>query len=220
MITQFLFQLIPFLGSAIGFAYGAIRYFRRGKALFLQIIVSAVGCMMLGRLFILICFLTDNPVTEGFHVGYLGILGCFQFLFSAGYGQMDGLVDGKEKKLRKYRLAAAIAPLLLALSYLPILLSPLNPAKKCADAVIFFVMMLGAYYQTKQLLLPDVEFGILNAIRLYNALALAMTALTAAAAVCEAYSYEEWLMAATIVLSLLYLLLVPAAAYGVKQWTM
>lgn len=81
-------------------------------------------------------------------------------------------------------------------------------------------MLLSAYYQAKQLLLPDVEFGILKAIRPYNALALVMTAFTAAAAVCEAYSYAEGLTAATIVLSLLYLFLVPVTARGVKQWTM
>ena len=74
--------------AGIGFAYGLFRFFRDESALYVRMIVFAIGCAMLGRLFETLLILVNGGLANGFHVGMLGIIGSFMFLFSANFGQM------------------------------------------------------------------------------------------------------------------------------------
>ena len=174
---------------------------------------------MLRRLFSLVCLLTGTSVSEGFNVGYLSELGCYQFLFSASYGQMDELVDCREKSLRKYRLMSLISPVIVAVCYAFILASPLSIENRIIDGVLTAMMMLSVYYQTKQLIMPDVEFGILKSIRPYNALAIGMTLITELGMIFAAYDLAYLLMTVTVMLSAIYLVLIPVLGKGVEKWT-
>lgn len=218
-IYSYVLQLLPFLCAGAAFIYGIIHYFKKGKALFIQLVICAMGCMMLRRLFSLVCLLTGTSVSEGFNVGYLGELGCYQFLFSASYGQMDELVDCREKSLRKYRLMSLISPVIVAVCYAFILASPLSIENRIIDGVLTAMMMLSVYYQTKQLIVPDVEFGILKSIRPYNALAIGMTLITELGMIFAAYDLAYLLMTVTVMLSAIYLVLIPVLGKGVEKWT-
>ena len=72
-------NLAMFICMAVSFTYGVVRFFKKGKALYLQMIVGGLGCMMLGRAFQFITLLTRGTLPTGFHVGGLGIAGSFVF---------------------------------------------------------------------------------------------------------------------------------------------
>ena len=72
-------NLAMFICMAISFTYGVVRFFKKGKALYLQMIVGGLGCMMLGRAFQVVTLLTRGMLPEGFHIGTLGIMGGFLF---------------------------------------------------------------------------------------------------------------------------------------------
>ena len=59
-------------------------------ALFFKIVLFGEGCILLGELFTVAMYVCLGE-TEVFHLGMLGPVGCFVFLFSASFGQIDGL---------------------------------------------------------------------------------------------------------------------------------
>ena len=75
-------NLAMFVCMAVSFTYGVARFFKKGKALYLQMIVGGLGCMMLGRAFQFVTLLTRGFLPSGFHIGLLGIAGSFVFFLS------------------------------------------------------------------------------------------------------------------------------------------
>ena len=78
-------------------------------------VTCAVMCIMIARLFYIIYLVTQGSMLPGFHIGMLGMIGSFQFLFSANYGQMDGLVDDGTDAFRMTRIKAFLVPALILL---------------------------------------------------------------------------------------------------------
>ena len=212
-------NIATLLCTAIAFIYGALRFFRRGKALYLQMIVCGVGCMMLGRLFQVVMLLTGGYIAEGFHVGILGTIGCFLFFFSANYGQMDHLADDGGTNTMKYRLAALAAPAVIAAGFIPIALSNTTWENKCTDFIVVLFIMQASYFNLKHLIMPDVDLGIIRCIRGYNFLALIFALLSMA-------EMTLWIVGNGITISLVCvlncvasLLIMPMLERGVKKWT-
>ena len=147
-MNQFLMyaNLAVLICTAVSFTYGAIRFFRKGKALYLQMIVGGLGCMMLSRAFQFIVLATTGSMPEGFHIGMLGLVGGFMFFLSANYGQMDKLLDDGAREYRKYRLLSLIAPGVLAVLYLLLFLIPDASDKLVIygvmTAIIMFIHLL------------------------------------------------------------------------------
>ena len=208
-----------FLCSGIAFVYGVVKFFKKNVAMFNQLITCGLGCMMLGRLFNIVALLTNNSIPDGFSVGKLGLIGGFMFLFSASFGQMDGLVDGGEREFRKYRLISILASVVIALLYLPVLFSTAGLEAKIVLAVIFLFLAQSAYFNLKHLIIPDVEMGFIGAIKGYNLAALILTVLSAAEVIVG--NYNERIISAvfTALLCLSYLVVVPVLEKGAKQWT-
>ena len=103
--------------SLVGGIYGQCHFFKKGKALYLQMITASVICLMFARLFQVVHILTQNDLETNFYIGLLGTAGSFMFLFSANYGQMDRLVDDGTSKFTKTRIIACLAPITLAALY-------------------------------------------------------------------------------------------------------
>lgn len=205
--------------TIIAFIYGAFRFFRKGKAMYLQMIVCAIGCMMLGRLFRVVMIMTGGFIPDGFHVGILGWIGSFLFFFTANYGQMDSLVDDGGKDNTKYRLIAMAAPLVIAAGYIRIALSDTTLGNKIMYLIVVLLIMQASYYNLKHLIMPDVELGIIRSIRGYNLMALAFALLSMA-------EMTLWIVGNSITISLVCalncvasLLIIPVLERGVKQWT-
>lgn len=180
------FELISEIIKAVFFAAAAIWgitvSFKKRGALFLQIIAFGLGCMALGNIFVFALYITApdairESLLTGFNIGLLGIFGMFAFIFSASYGQIDGLGDDKSRELRKYRLLALIAPIVSLIFLALIVFSGLELYMQIIYVVLFLPAILASYYNLKHLIIPDVELGILDSIRKYNLLALIMIAL-------------------------------------------
>lgn len=216
---------LSFIGDVVFFAtllissiYGITKFFKIKTVLFMQIIVCAIICMALGQFFCIVYQVTAPEATSAFNVGILGILGCYFFLFSASFGQIDGLGDSKDKSLKLYRIIPLIMPLCFISCYGFILMSSLSLSLKIVDGIIIFIIALSSYYNLKHLILPDVECGILKSIRKYNALIIAITIVTIVKLLLPALGYGDFSYILTFILAVLYILIIPIADKGVEKW--
>ena len=212
-------NLAMFICMAISFTYGVIRFFKKGKALYLQMIVGGLGCMMLGRAFQFITLLTRGALPRGFHVGLLGIVGGFVFFLSANYGQMDKLLDDGAKENRKYRLLALLAPLLMAGICALLFLFDVGTESLIVYGAMIAIMMLASYFNLKHFIFPDVEFGIIRSIRGYNLIALLLAILSAGEIILLIHGEQIPLLILYVAICVVSVAIVPVLEKGVKKWT-
>ena len=206
--------------AAIGFAYGLVRFFRGKSALYVRMIIFAVGCSMLGRLFETLQLLVHGQLHDGFHVGMLGIAGSFLFLFSANYGQMDSIVDDGSKEFRAVRIISLIAPIVIISSWFVVLRNKGLSEMTIALGVQTLLIALASYFHLKHLIIKDVDYGLIRSIRSYNLLALVYALLCVVEMIVESMSVSSVIIVVVYVLQGVVLLaFVPVLERGVKKWT-
>ena len=167
------------------------------------------------------CVVHDNVClgeTEVFHLGMLGPVGCFVFLFSASFGQIDGLGDDRNPRMRRFRLIPLIFPTLYIGLYVLDILSPVHLSVKIIHTFLLLLIAATVYYNFKHLIIPDVTYGIFKSMRKYNLLVLCISALFTVRVLFSDYGIN---MAENIIVLLLaatFLLLLPITAKGVQKW--
>lgn len=208
------------VSAGIGFVYGLYRFFRDESALYVRMIIFSVGCAMFGRLFETLQYLVNGQLGSGFHVGMLGIIGSFMFLFSANYGQMDSIVDDGSAKLRKTRLISLAAPVvIIAIWCIIAVMKGLDKTTIPLGIETLFIA-LASYFHLKHLIIKDVEYGLIKAIRNYNLLALIYALLCMLEMLIESFNYPTFSIVIVYVLQCAVLLsFVPVLERGVKKWT-
>lgn len=208
------------VSAGIGFGYGLYRFFRDKSALYVQMIVFGVGCAMLGRLFTTLLYLVNGELNDGFNVGMLGIIGCFLFFFSANYGQMDSIVDDGSTKFRKTRIIALAAPVTVAAIWCVIAAtSGINASSIWVGIEMLFVA-LASYFHLKHLIIEDVSFGLIRAIRSYNLLSLVYALLCISEVLVDVLDLPAAFSVIVCVLECAVLLaFIPVLERGVKKWT-
>lgn len=210
--------LLPLLCAAWSFVYGVRLFFRRGEAMYCQLAVCAMGCIVLNKLFSAVYAVAVGTQPAGFHVGYFGVIAAFMFLFSANYGQMDGLVDSREKSLRPYRLLALTAPAVICAAGAVIFFAPCPAAWRIMSEITLVPAALASYYAAKHAIMPDVDMGILDTIRGYQAAVLLMCAAYAAELVFAAWDVSAGKTAAAAAESGICIAFIPVLYRGVRQW--
>ncbi len=206
--------------AAFGFNYGLFRFFRGKAALYIRMIVFAIGCTMLGRLFEALQFLVNGQLSGSFHVGMLGIIGCFMFLFSANFGQMDSIVDDGSKQFLKTRIIALAAPIVVAAMWIGLVVSKGFSASTVALGVEAIFIAQAAYYHLKHLIIKDVDYGLIKSIRSYNLVALIYAFLCMAEMLVKSFNLPAVCIIIVYVLQCIVLLaFVPVLERGVKKWT-
>lgn len=167
-------ELLAFAISVISFVYGMFYLFRKGKPKYFQLYVCATGCYMLEELWSIVHVLFGNGNQGGLlTVRVLGFFGCLCFMLSADANEFDRIVE--ERKNRKARILALIAPVLLLVLYAIYAFSPLNTRSAVvviAGFVCISPALVGAYFSTKHLLLPKDEMGFLKSTNWIDALSL------------------------------------------------
>lgn len=208
------------VSAGIGFGYGLYRFFRDKSALYVQMIVFGVGCAMLGRLFTTLLYLVNGELNDGFNVGMLGIIGCFLFFFSANFGQMDSIVDDGSTKFRKTRIIALAAPVTVAAIWCVIAAtSGINASSIWVGIEMLFVA-LASYFHLKHLIIEDVSFGLIRAIRSYNLLSLVYALLCISEVLVDVLNLPAAFSVIVCVLECAVLLaFIPVLERGVKKWT-
>lgn len=217
MSKELISNIIVFVCAMIGFGQGI--YFFREKALYLRMISFAMGCFMLGKLYIIVMLLTGGRLPEGFHLGLLGSIGGFLFFFSSKYGVIDSLVDDGSKKFIKYRVIGFVGALVLVLMEVPVLLYGGSPEKKIVSVVFTFFMMVTAYYHLKHFVIEDVDFGIVATQRKMNLVVYLTTLLSMNEIYHMNFKWDAYYLPISIVIAVLMLLIIPLAHGGAKKWT-
>ncbi len=183
-------------------------------------ITLAVGCMAMGRLYQVVRLITVGDILDRFQLGVLGIIGSLIFFFSANFGVMDTLSDDGSKKFLKYRLIPLAAPVAAAASYIILFLTQDYPAfSKIIAGVITFVIICASYYNLKHLIFPDVDFGVINCLKPYNALALVFEALCIVEMYAQSRRIEALGVAVGVLMGVILLAIVPVVERGIKKWT-
>ena len=204
--------------STLGFL-SWIRYLNTRKAIFAGMIVQGVICIALGRLFQCALLWTGRSLTEHFQLGSLGTIGAFSFFFSANYGQIDSLVVDGGAAFRKFRIIALAAQLYVAVMMGIVVLSPASVAYRVSCGVVCWIIGSACYSHVKHLLIPDVDYGVVRCLRLYNAMALALSVLGMLEMITLAWKLEILLYLSGTGLCAVTLMLVPVMDRGVKRWT-
>jgi len=218
MKIDLIMNLWIFICSLAGSIYGLHNFFKEKKALYLKMITCGIMCMMFARLFQVISLITQGDLNQGFHIGMLGIIGTFMFLFSANYGQMDGLVDDRTNKYRTTRITSLIAPALLFLTYIFFINKVDNLELKIIQGIITLFMMQCSYYSFKHIIIYDVELGIIKSIRKYNILVLIYTFLNMFEVIGLYANIEPLYIISCILIGIITLILLPVLKEGVDKW--
>ena len=187
-------EIVKTLLFAMAAIWGIAISFKKRSALFLQIVACGLACMALGNVFTFVLQITApqdilSDMVNGFNIGLLGSFGLFAFLFSASFGQIDGLGDDRSKELRKYRLIALIAPVVMSAILALTIFSGIELKMQIVYVVLYVPAILASYYNLKHLIIPDIDDGILSAIRKYNLTVLIMILLTLISAASKQYDF-------------------------------
>jgi len=207
------------LSAGLSFAWGCCRSIGKKTALFKSLVFGAMGCLMLGRLYEVITILIEGDIPDSFHIGLYAVMGGFMFLLSSSYGQMDGLVDDRSPELRRYRLIAFVAPLLILCIGLVPLLYPERFAFRIACEIPLVFVCGASYFSLKHLIVPDVSFGIIQSIRKYSLSALCLEFLYAVQLFSESQNLETVWVIVSILIIVNCPLVVLSLEKGVKKWT-
>lgn len=203
----------------LGFIYGGIRFFRPKKALYAQMITLSLGCVTFGRLFNIVRLITGGNLTDNFQLGFLGVLGSLMFFFSANYGTIDSLADDGSKEFTKHRIIALVAPVAAIAIYVALFLfSDVSDLWKILGAVLTAFVMAASYFHLKHLIFPDVDFGVVKSLRLYNLLGLIYS--VSVFVECSALSHgnEVLTLICCCVSGVVTLAMIPAIVKGVAKW--
>ena len=165
------FEIAAEIVLLFAFFFGAVKLWRKGKPLYFQIIIAAVGCYALYQLFVIVVTFCNFAETY-FNDGFFGILGCYWLLFSANYGAVEKIFD---KPKTKYTVISIIAGvLMMALSAV---VGILYIGEVRVTFFIFIMQQIPAcfvvYFNIKHLFTPVDELGLIKGIRLTDIFSMA-----------------------------------------------
>lgn len=166
-------EIVTLSGVIIALIIGKNAWATSKRALFPKLVAAGLGCMALGCLHDTVYLFVTGSYANDIYIGHLGVIGCFLFLISASYGQLDGIFDDRSKENRKYRVLALLAPMAMILLYIPsVVTDNLSPVIKVTDFIGWIPMIIASYYNFKHAIFPDGGFAFVKAVRPYNATAV------------------------------------------------
>ena len=182
-------------------------------------IACAIGCHVLSYLYDICELLTTGTLSEGFNIGYLGVIGCYLFLLSAGYSCMDGIIDDGTPIMNKSRKLAWIAPAVAIALFVVNFFADIPIDTKNCYFFIWIPAATSSYYNLKHTIVPDMDFGFIKAIRPFNIAALAFTMLNLLHY--TAWNYADWpiLIITGTLVGISSVVMAIMAKRGVKRWT-
>ena len=210
----------PLVCAVVGLIVYKKMWLNSKKALFPKLISLGVGCIALGSLYDVSYLLVRNMQTNGIYIGFLGIIGCFLFLLSANYGQLDRLFDDGSKVFSKHRILAGLAPVVVIGLFLPIFFSEALPVSMRIFAFLGWLpVVFASYYNLKHALLPDCGFVFVKAVRPYNVTAVILEVSYTAHLVMRTYGLTLGVLMSAVVIGVALIGLLHFAKKGVSRWT-
>lgn len=158
------------LCCGFGFFYGFNRCYGKDCPLYIKAVTGAMGCMTSGRLFSVVLQIAGGQTVTRMNLGYLGVAGCFLFLYSANHGEIRTCL-GKFRN-RAASAVCLIAPIPILLLVYLIIRSEASVQYKQLGVVVALAVFFNAIYLFLFLVLPDSGNGFLRALRPYSLAAL------------------------------------------------
>ena len=162
-------ELVTLGGMIIALIIGKYARKSSNRAWFPKFVGAGLGCMALGCLHDTVYLFVTGFYADNSYIGHLGVIGCFLFLISASYGQLDGIFDDRRKKTLKYRLLALLAPAGMILIYaLTVHFGRISGAMLVLEFIGWIPMIAASYFNFKHAILPDGGYAFVKAVRPYN----------------------------------------------------
>lgn len=198
------------------FFYGAIKLWKKGKPLYYQILIAAVGCYALYQLFVIVmCFCDAGEIY--FNDGLFGLLGCYLFLLCANTGAFEKIFDKPKKRFIFISVLAGVALFALSVGAGLIYFEGINNP-------VFYIFVstqipacLVVYFNVKHLFTPLDELGLIKDLRLSDIVSI----IFCVASVLDfiAWSYPGIISGiADVIFSLITLAMTLTAIRGAKKW--
>ncbi len=220
MFCVLIAELVPLFSTLFSLVYGLKHFFKKGKPLFLQTITMAMGSHALGSVYHLCQSLTSDEIIEGFTPAYLGRIGFFLFFLTASYGQMDRIVDDGSSKMKRSRFIALLAPICAALLYIPnCIIEDVPIQTKVVYAFVWIPAIIAVYFNLKHAIIPDMDFGFIKAIKIYNIFALLLCFSELICLTAWDYYCMVPLSVSAVIFGILCICTMVAAKKGVEKWT-
>lgn len=204
-------------GAAAALLYGLCTAFRKKTPLYYKIVFFAMASCFLGLGYCALAQLLWPQGLQGFHVGYFGSMGMYFFLYSSYYGAINSLADDGTREFHRYRVAAFLVAALTAVSA-GTGIWVLGTGQRLLSTLVLIPVVATVYFSVKHLIFPDVEMGIIAAMRPFNAMVSALCLLQAADLCLPAGGTGAWLRAVCMAILLMFCL--PVARRGVQRWFM
>lgn len=179
----------------------------------------AMGSHSLGSVYQLCIMLSNGEMLDGFTPAYLGRIGFFLFIIAASYGQLDRIVDDGSKRMRPARLIALAAPIAAGLLYIPnAMITDVTLATKITYALVWIPAMVSVYFNLKHVLIPNVDFNFIKALRPYNVFVLCLGFLELLCLTAWDYLDGIHMVITAVIFSLFCFLTIFFAKRGVEKW--
>lgn len=205
--------------SFAAFAHGAIKLLKKGKPLYCQIIMWAVGCYCLQCIENCVVYFCGDFSDKGI-VGQIAMCGFFFALLAANFDTLDNIVDDRSQNNGKYRKLALIAPLAYGGASVAAFLHifPIYNFAACVYGLALLSMTVASYFNLKHLLLPKDELGILSCTKMCNIICLVIYAVAVMLVLIYGRVTQVISNVLNVIVSVLVLVLTLAAEKGEKSW--
>lgn len=164
------FEIASQVVVLFSFIFGVVNLWKKGKPLYFQIIVCAIGCCMLYYVATLTMTICDVNETY-FNNSYWGLFGCYVLLLCANRDITTKLFEKTSKNALIFGILAGVLMMVLS-----IIVAIFYFKIKDIAFVLFLLMQIPAcvvvYFNVKHLLTPSVQQGLLKAIRLTDIFSL------------------------------------------------
>ena len=207
---------------AFGLICGLVRINAKSKPpTYLLFSVFALFSAFLSRVFYALSIASTGGIPATFNIGFLGYAATFLFFLLANIGQIDWLIDDRKSVKPLYRIIPAIVPAAeLAVAIIGLSLKYVTVSVRISFLVITVVAGFAGYFNLKHVIIPDVELGIVRAVRGYNLLAFAIGILSLAEIGFSVYGLNGLIIYVQILLGALYVAVIPVLTAEVKKWTL
>ncbi len=221
MKTYLISNIHILICCAVGLAYGIARINSKNKPpMYLLFSLFALVSAFLSRVFYTLSIVFHGGIPDTFNIGFLGYAATFLFFLLANIGQMDWLVDDRKSLRPIYRIIPAIVPTAeLFAAVIGLFLKNVTFSVRLSFLVITVVAGFAGYFNIKHIIVPDIEFGIVKAVRGNNLIEFAIGILSLAEIGFSVYGLNELILYVQIVLGVLYIAVIPVLSMEVKKWT-
>ena len=216
-MQNLIFEIVAFLIAVFSFLFGAVKLFKKGKPLYMQILVCAAGCFAIEQISFMVNLWCG--VQENVSVNMLGVFGCNLFLLSANYGTLDKIVDDGTCT-KKIKILSFIAPAITCALILTAFFAWKNYDLFFAfvSAFVLLPSIPASYFNLKHILLPADSNIFLRTTTPCNVAALIYYFLNASVATLSVLGDLALDGFISALMSVDMLLLVIFSVRGAKKW--